>query len=62
VFSIRTYLLSLNELITNPIWARRMRRVLQTLPFEIVDYKGLTRYHQTAIDWLAPFEDDPAWR
>lgn len=57
VFQIRTYLLSLNELVSNPLWAKRLRRVLQSLPPEIVDYKGLTRYKETVIDWLAPFED-----
>lgn len=57
VFQIRTYLISLRELSTNPAWAKRLRRVLDTLPVEIIDYKGLTRYRQTVLDWLEPFED-----
>lgn len=57
LFQIRTYLISLDELATNPAWAKRLRRVLQSLPPEIVEYKGLSRYHKTVIEWLAPFED-----
>ncbi len=58
LFLIRTYLISLDELVTNPAWARRLRRVLQSLPPEIADYKGLSRYRQTVIDHLAPYEDE----
>ena len=58
LFSIRTYLISLNELATNPAWAKRLRRVLHTLHDDIAAYKGLTRYRQTVIDWLAPFDRD----
>ncbi|HWL18163.1 MAG TPA: DUF3445 domain-containing protein [Bradyrhizobium sp.] len=57
VFSVRTYLASLAELVTNPVWAKRTRRVLQSLPPELADYKGLTRYRDTAIAWLAQFDD-----
>jgi hypothetical protein len=31
--------------------------VLRSLPPELVDYKGLTRYRQTTIDWLSKFDD-----
>lgn len=62
LFSIRTYLLSFNELIVDPDRARRMRRVLQSLPDEIADYKGLTRYRETAIEWLSPFDSEAAAR
>ena len=58
LFGIRTYLISLNELVTNPDWARRLHRVLKALPEPIANYKGLARYRQTVIDWLAPY--DPA--
>ena len=44
VFSIRCYLIKMRELVTIPKWARRLHRVLKTLPPELVDYKGLTRY------------------
>jgi hypothetical protein len=57
LFQIRTYLISLEELVTNPAWAKRLRHVLQSLPAEIADYKGLSRYRQTVIDFLEPYED-----
>ena len=56
VFSVRTYLISLAELATDPAWARRLRRVLLSLPPELVDYKGLARTRDTAAAWLAPFD------
>ena len=57
VFPIRCYLIKMEELVTVPKWARRLHRVLQSLPPELVDYKGLTRYRQTTLDWLAKFDD-----
>jgi len=58
MFSIRTYLISLNDLATNPEWAKRMHRVMKNLPQELIDYKGLTRYHPYVVEWLSQF--DPA--
>lgn len=58
LFSIRTYLISLAELARVPGWARRLRRVLLSLPPEIVAYKGLARNRDIAAHWLARFEDD----
>jgi hypothetical protein len=57
LFSIRCYLIKMKELVTVPKWARRLPRVLETLPPEIADYKGLTRYRQTTIDWLKQYDD-----
>jgi hypothetical protein len=57
LFGIRCYLISLEELATIPKWSRRLHRVLQTLPPELVEYKGLTRFRDTAIDWLAQRDD-----
>ncbi|MEH2482452.1 hypothetical protein V1282_005809 [Nitrobacteraceae bacterium AZCC 2146] len=57
LFTIRCYLLRLDELVTVPKWARRLHRVLQTLPSELVDYKGLSRYRDTTINWLSKFDD-----
>jgi hypothetical protein len=31
--------------------------VLRDLPPELVDYKGLTRYRPTTVEWLAKFDD-----
>jgi hypothetical protein len=50
-------LISLRELATVPKWARRVHRVLRDLHPALVDYKGLTRYRDTAVAWLAPFDD-----
>ena len=52
LFSIRTYLISFNDMATNPLWARRTSRVLASLPPELVEYKGLSRYRDLAIAWL----------
>jgi hypothetical protein len=56
LFSIRTYLLRMDELVQNPDWAQRFRRVLVSLPVEIADYKGLSRYRTELIEWLTPFD------
>jgi hypothetical protein len=57
LFSIRCYLIKMKELVTVPKWAHRLPRVLATLPPEIADYKGLTRYRDTTIDWLKKYDD-----
>ena len=57
VFPIRTYLLNLEDIATNPAWAKRMHRVLKSLNQELVDYKGFTRYRDAAVEWLSQFDD-----
>jgi dimethylamine monooxygenase subunit A len=57
LFSIRGYLMSLDQLVTVPKWGRRLHRVLKTLPDELVTYKGLSRYHGTTVDWLSKYDD-----
>lgn len=57
LFPIRCYLISLNDLVTVPGWGQRLHRVLKTLPDELVDYKGLTRYRDTTVQWLAQFDE-----
>jgi hypothetical protein len=57
VFPIRCYLISMNELVTIPKWARRLHRVLDTLPQELADYKGLSRYRAVTVEWLSRFDD-----
>ena len=57
VFGIRCYLISLRELATVPKWARRVHRVLRDLHPALIDYKGLTRYRDAAVKWLAPFDN-----
>lgn len=56
LFSIRTYLISLNDLVRNPEWAKRLHRVLRDLPEEIAEYKGMTRYRPTVVQWLSQFD------
>lgn len=56
MFSIRTYLMSLEDIVTNPLWAKRMHRVMKTLPEPLIEYKGLTRYHSLVVDFLAQFD------
>ncbi len=56
MFSIRTYLMSLEDIVTNPDWARRLHRVMKTLPQPLIDYKGLTRFHATVVDYLSQFD------
>ncbi|MDR6676318.1 heme-dependent oxidative N-demethylase family protein [Pseudomonas oryzihabitans] len=56
MFSIRTYLISMAELATQPHWAQRLYRVLRDLPDPIADYKGLTRYRGALLNWLQPFD------
>jgi len=57
VFGIRCYLISVRELASIPKWARRVHRVLKGLHPALVDYKGLTRYRDAVVQWLAPFDD-----
>ena len=57
VFPIRTYLLSLEDIATNPAWARRMHRVLRDLDQQLVDYKGFSRYRDAAVQWLSQYDD-----
>ena len=60
LFPIRCYLASLDELVRVPKWGKRLSRVLANLPPQLADYKGLTRFLPTAMDYLAPFDDGEA--
>lgn len=57
LFTVRCYLIKMSELVTVPKWARRLHRVLDSLPPELVDYKGLSRYRKATVKWLAQFDD-----
>ncbi|MDW5594077.1 DUF3445 domain-containing protein [Conexibacter stalactiti] len=52
LFVIRSYLLSLRELALVEPWRRRTAEVLDELPQDLVDYKGITRFRSAAVDWL----------
>lgn len=60
VFPIRCYLISLQDLVTVPGWGQRLHRVLASLPPELVEYKGLSRFHATTLDWLAAYDSGSA--
>jgi hypothetical protein len=60
VFGIRCYLISVRELVSIPKWARRVHRVLKGLHPALVEYKGLTRYRDALVEWLAPYDDGAA--
>lgn len=60
LFPIRCYLASLDELVRVPKWGKRLHRVLGSLPPQLAEYKGLTRFLPTALDYLAPFDDGEA--
>ena len=49
--------MSLQELVTIPKWGRRLHRVLRDLHPDLVNYKGLTRYRDQAVAWLAAYDD-----
>ena len=57
VFMVRTYMLSLRDLVSVPKWARRVHRVLRDLHPALADYKGLTRHRSIAVAYLAQFDD-----
>lgn len=57
LFGIRCYLASVGELARVNKWGKRLHRVLRDLHPALEDYKGLTRYRQMVIDYLAPLDD-----
>jgi hypothetical protein len=57
LFSIRAYLIKMRELVTQPDWARRLPRVLKSIPSELIDYKGITRYRDVTLQWLEKYDD-----
>lgn len=56
-FPIRCYLIRFDELVTVPKWARRMHRVVQTIPDELATYKGFIRNKPLMLDYLSQFDD-----
>jgi hypothetical protein len=57
LFGIRGYLIRLEELVRVKKWGARLHRVLRDLHPDIAEYKGMPRYRQTIVDYLAPFDD-----
>lgn len=52
LFLVRTYLASLREIATVPAWRERLGKVLEELPPDMAEYKGIDRYRQAAAAWL----------
>lgn len=52
LFTIHTHLLSLQELTSNPAWARQFHSVLKELPDYITEYKGLSLFKDIVIQYL----------
>ncbi len=61
MFTIHTYLISLEELSINPVWTKRLHEVLKKLPSDIVQYKGLSRYRDTVLTWLSQNTLEPEY-
>lgn len=57
LFSIRQYLLPLSDIARVEKWRKRLHRVLRDLDPALVEYKGMTRYRDTAVAYLAQFDD-----
>jgi hypothetical protein len=57
VFSVRCYLISMNEIATYPRWVKRLHRVLRGLHPDLIEYKGMTKFHPTTVTWLSSFDD-----
>ncbi|WP_231123699.1 heme-dependent oxidative N-demethylase family protein [Nocardioides sambongensis] len=51
-FLIRTYLLPLEQLATVDAWRLRTAAVLEDLPEDMADYKGIIKYRDRAAAWL----------
>ncbi|GAA2549541.1 hypothetical protein HD598_000664 [Neomicrococcus aestuarii] len=52
LFLVRTYLASLREIATVPEWRTRLGKVLEELPSDMAEYKGIDRYRNAAAHWL----------
>ncbi|WP_374309529.1 DUF3445 domain-containing protein [Methylocella sp.] len=57
LFGIRCYLIRVGDIARVAKWRKRLHRVLRDLPPELAEYKGLTRYREMVVDYLAPFDD-----
>ena len=57
VFPIRCYLISLQDLVSQPKWGRRLHRVLRDLPVELATYKGFIDNRPAILEYLSQFDD-----
>lgn len=57
VFPIRCYLISLQDLVTQPKWGRRLHRVIRDLPEELATYKGFIANRPRIVEYLSQYDD-----
>ena len=57
LFSIRQYLLPLADIVRVEKWGKRLHRVLRDLDPALAEYKGMTHYRDTTVEWLSRFDD-----
>jgi hypothetical protein len=57
LFSIRCYLVSMEDLTTFPRWTKRFHRVLRDLHSDLAEYKGLVKFREMTVQWLSKFDD-----
>jgi hypothetical protein len=55
LFSVRGYLANMEELCTNPAWAKRLFSVMKNLHPELADYKGISPYRKELLQWLSKY-------
>ncbi len=55
MFLIRSYLLPFSALATVPAWAARTVEVLEELPEDMAEYKGVLRTREVGVRWLREF-------
>ena len=64
-FPIRCYLISFQDLVTMPKWARRLHRVVRDVHPELATYKGFARNRDLMVEWLSQYDDgkptSPGW-
>ena len=53
MFLIRTYLLPLRDVASVPEWGARLYKVLEDLPVDMAEYKGISRTREPGMRWLA---------
>lgn len=57
LFGIRSYLLAFDDVVQHSDRARRLHRVIASLPPRLRAYKGIDNYHPLLLDYLARHDD-----
>jgi len=56
-FSIRCYLIRLEDLVKVPKWGRRLHRVIRDIHPDLAAYKGFLRNRDHIATWLSAYDD-----